>query len=65
MVLGKGIEMTFIGIVELFIGIISISGILLNCISLNKNKNIFALIVLFIYTIIIGGFELYSAIFKE
>ena len=64
-VLGKGIEMIIMGTVEFFIGIISIIGIILTCISLNKNKNKFAQIVLFIYTIVIGCFELYLAIFKE
>ena len=64
-VVGKGIEMAFVGFLELFIGIISIIGILLNCISLKKNKNISTQIVLFIYTIFIGGLELHSAIFKE
>ena len=57
--------MILIGTLEFFIGIISIIGIALNYISLNKNKNKFAQIVLFILAIVIGCIELFYALFKE
>ena len=56
--------MLFIGILTLFIGILSIIGIILNCVSLNSNKNKFTQIILFLYVIFLGAVEINVA-FQE
>jgi len=53
---------TFIHIIS---GLCSIVGIICNCVSLYKNKKIFSQMCLFIYTSVIGCFELYYAIEDE
>ena len=63
--LGNGMGIIITLIVECFVGLLSIVGIILNCISLFLNKKIYAQIFLFIYNIIVGCFELYIAIFEE
>ena len=59
------LDCCLIFIIQVFIGILSSGWVLLNIISLYSNKKIFAQILLFIGTIVIGYFEFYNAIFKE
>ena len=63
--LANGMDILITLIVQGLIGILTIVGIILNCISLNLNKKIFAQTFLFIYIIIVGCFNLYIAIFEE
>ena len=62
--MGKGIAELINGVLVILILIISIIAIILNFVSLNRNKKIFAQIFLFIYIIVIGYLGLHGAILK-
>ena len=60
-----GLTFLFVTFIHIISGLCSIGGIICNCVSLYRNKKIFSQMCLFIYTSVIGCFELYYAIEDE